>query len=145
MGVWHASASASFSVTNARKQAAEQTHTRMREQSSKLSNEIKQNYKTTFRTVTETTDTSSRRYLLQNTTQKLVSYELSRKMRKVGVQVQVSPLPGNKKSKSLMEFDIGFGHCRQVCSRTPLTSTGSRETSLLAGLCRQPGGSPWGR
>ncbi len=88
MGVWHASASATFSVDNARKQAQEQTHTKMRQQSSKLSSEIKQNYKTTFRTLTETSDTSSRRYVLQNTTPNLVSYELSRKMRKVAVQVQ---------------------------------------------------------
>jgi hypothetical protein len=88
MGVWHASASATFSVGSARSQAQEQTHTKMREQSSKLSNEIKQNFKTTFRTLTETTDTTSRRYLLQNTTPSLVSYELARKMRKVAVQVQ---------------------------------------------------------
>lgn len=88
IGVWHASASASFSLNNSRKQAHEQTHTKMREQSTKLSNEIKQNFKTTFKTVTETTDTTSRRYVLQNTTQQLVSYELSRKMRKVAVQVQ---------------------------------------------------------
>jgi hypothetical protein len=88
MGVWHASASATFSMDSSRKQAQEQTHTKMREQSSKLSNEIKQNYKTTFRTLTETTDTASRRYVLQNTTPKLVSYELARKMRKVAVQVQ---------------------------------------------------------
>ena len=87
-GVWQASGSASFSLDSSRKQAQEQTHKRMREQSSKLSSEVRQNYKTTFRTVTETTDTSSRRYVLQNTTDRLVSYELSRKMRKVAVQVQ---------------------------------------------------------
>lgn len=60
----------------------------MREQTAKLSSEVKTNFKTTFRTVTETTDTSSRRYVLQNTTSRLVSYQLSRKMRKVAVQVQ---------------------------------------------------------
>jgi len=87
-GVWQASGSASFNLDTSRKQAQEQTHKRMREQSSKLSSEVRQNYKTTFRTTTETTDTSSRRYLLQNTSTRLVSYELSRKMRKVAVQVQ---------------------------------------------------------
>jgi hypothetical protein len=87
-GVWQASGSASFNLGVSRKEAQEQTHKRMREQSSKLSSEVRQNYKTTFRTVTETTDTSSRRYVLQNTTSRLVSYELSRKMRKVAVQVQ---------------------------------------------------------
>jgi hypothetical protein len=60
----------------------------MREQSAKLSSEVRQNFKTTFRTVTETTDTSSRRYVLQNTTDKLANYELRRKMRRVGVQLQ---------------------------------------------------------
>jgi hypothetical protein len=86
--VFQASGTSSFNVDISRKQAQEQTHKKMREQSSKLSSEVRQNYKTTFRTVTETTDTSSRRYVLQNTTSRLVSYELSRKMRKVAVQVQ---------------------------------------------------------
>lgn len=87
-GIFQASGSASFNLDSSRKQAQEQTHKRMREQSSKLSSEVRQNFKTSFRTVTETTDTSSRRYVLQNTTDRLVSYELSRKMRKVAVQVQ---------------------------------------------------------
>src|SRR5262245_22890532 len=60
----------------------------MRQQSEKLSSEIKRNFKTTFKTSTEITDTSSKRYVLQNTTDQLVNYELRRKMRKVGVQVQ---------------------------------------------------------
>lgn len=87
-GIFQASGSASFNLDISRKQAQEQTHQKMREQSAKLSSEVRQNYKTTFRTVTETTDTSSRRYVLQNTTSRLVSYELSRKMRKIAVQVQ---------------------------------------------------------
>lgn len=86
--IFQASGSASFNLDSSRKQAQEQTHKRMREQTSKLASEVKQNFKTTFRTVTEATDTSSRRYVLQNTTDCLVSYELNRKMRKVAVQVQ---------------------------------------------------------
>lgn len=86
--VFQASGTASLNLDMSRKDAQEQTHKQMREQSTKLSSEVRQNYKTTFRTVTETTDTSSRRYVLQNTTDRLVSYELSRKMRKVAVQVQ---------------------------------------------------------
>lgn len=86
--IFQASGSASFNLDSSRKQAQEQTHKRMREQTAKLSSEVKTNFKTTFRTVTETTDTSSRRYVLQNTTSRLVSYQLSRKMRKVAVQVQ---------------------------------------------------------
>jgi hypothetical protein len=38
--------------------------------------------------VTETTDTRSRRYVLQNTGPDLINYELRRKMRRVGVQLQ---------------------------------------------------------
>jgi hypothetical protein len=60
----------------------------MRSQTEKLSTEIRKNFKSTFRTVTETTDTSSKRYVLQNSTDALINYELRRKMRQVGVQVQ---------------------------------------------------------
>lgn len=77
-----------FDYANTEKTAREQTHKTMRQQSTKLTTEIKSNFKTTFRTVTETTDTTSRRYVLNNTTNKLVNYELRRKMRQVGVQVQ---------------------------------------------------------
>lgn len=60
-----------------------------REQSSIVSTEIKQNYKTTFRTIIETTDTSSKRYVISNPSpDKLQNYELRRKMRQVGVQMQ---------------------------------------------------------
>jgi hypothetical protein len=83
-----ASASGSIDIGKTQSKAREMTHRRMREQTEKLSTEIRKNYKTTFRTVTETTDTSSRRYVLSNTTQELVNYELRRKMRQVGVQVQ---------------------------------------------------------
>jgi hypothetical protein len=81
-------ATASFSLDNAKTETRETTHKQMRQQSEKLSSEIKRNFKTTFKTSTEVTDTSSKRYVLQNTTDKLVNYELRRKMRKVGVQVQ---------------------------------------------------------
>ena len=60
----------------------------MRQQTEKISTEIRKNYKTTFRTVTETSDTSSKRYVLTNQTPDLLNYEMRRKMRQVGVQVQ---------------------------------------------------------
>ena len=60
----------------------------MRQQSTKLSEEIKQNFKTTFKTTTETTDTQSKRYLLTNSSEKLINYELRRKMRHLAIQVQ---------------------------------------------------------
>lgn len=60
----------------------------MRQQSSKLSSEIRNNYKSTFKTVTEISDLRSKRYVINNPCDKLVNYELRRKMRQVGVQVQ---------------------------------------------------------
>ncbi|MEU2663507.1 hypothetical protein [Micromonospora sp. NPDC007220] len=88
VGVYHADASASFSLNATVKRSSEETHKHSRTQSAKVTSEIKRKHKTTFKTVTESTDLSSRRYLVQNTTGKLVNYELRRKMRKVGVQVQ---------------------------------------------------------
>ena len=70
------------------KVAQETAHKQARSQSEKLSSEIRREFKTTFKTSVDTTDTSGRRYVLQNTTDKLVNYELRRKMRRVGVQVQ---------------------------------------------------------
>lgn len=86
--VFQDNATASFSLDNAKTTSRETTYKHMRQQSEKLSSEIKRNFKTTFRTSTEVTDTTSKRYVLQNTTKRLVNYELRRKMRKVGVQVQ---------------------------------------------------------
>ena len=87
-GIYHGDASASFSTQNTTKKSSEVTHKHTRTQSSKVSSEIHRNFKTTFRTVSESTDTTSRRYLVQNTSTNLVNYELRRKMRKVGIQVQ---------------------------------------------------------
>lgn len=81
-------ATSSFDFNNTQQTAREETHKRMRQQTERLSTEIRKNYKTTFRTVTETTDTSSKRYVLSNSTSDLVNYELRRKMRQVAVQVQ---------------------------------------------------------
>ncbi|NGM84019.1 hypothetical protein G5B47_16495 [Paenibacillus sp. 7124] len=86
--IYHADASASFSTSNNVRKASEETHKQTRTQTAKVSSEIKRNFKTSFKTVTESTDISSRRYILQNITPNLVNYELRRKMRKVGVQLQ---------------------------------------------------------
>lgn len=85
--VFQDTATASLSLDNAKMDSREKTTKQMRQQSEKLSSEIKRNFKTTFRTSTEVTDTTSKRYVIQNTTKRLVNYELRRKMRKVGVQV----------------------------------------------------------
>jgi hypothetical protein len=86
--VFQDNATASFSLDNTKTISRETTYKHMRRQSEKLSSDIKRNFKTTFRTSTDVTDTTSKRYVIQNTTNRLVNYELRRKMRKVGVQVQ---------------------------------------------------------
>ena len=83
-----ATATASLNLDSTQTKAREHTHRQMRQQTEKLSTEIRRNVKSTFRTVTETTDMSSKRYVLNNTTGDLINYELRRKMRQVGVQVQ---------------------------------------------------------
>lgn len=83
-----ANASATLDFNSTQVEAREKSYKQMREQSSKQSAEIRQNFKSTFKTITETTDTSSKKYLLSNSTDKLLNYELRRKMRQVGVQVQ---------------------------------------------------------
>ena len=80
--------STKFDMASGQKQSREQSHKTNREQSDKVSTELRQSFKSVFRTVSETTDTSSRRYLLANTTLDLVNYEMRRKMRQVGVQLQ---------------------------------------------------------
>ena len=87
-GTGSASATASLNMDKTQQVARETTHKKMRQQTEKLSTEIRQNYKSTFKTTTEVTDTSSKRYVLANNTDKLINYELRRKMRQVGVQVQ---------------------------------------------------------
>ncbi|MDD5268542.1 MAG: hypothetical protein PHO08_15680 [Methylococcales bacterium] len=87
--IWgSANESASFDMGTTQQTARETAHKQMRQQSAKLSEEIKKDFKSTFKTVTEVIDTSSKRYVLANTTDHLINYELRRKMRQVGVQVQ---------------------------------------------------------
>ena len=81
-------ANSSFDYNSSQQQSREETHKRMRKQTEKLSSEIRRNFKSTFKTVTEVTDTSSKRYVLTNSTKELINYEMRRKMRQVGVQVQ---------------------------------------------------------
>ena len=81
-------ATSSFDYNNSQKLARETTHKRMRQQTEKLSSEIRKNFKSTFKTLSEFTDVSSTKHTLANTTQELINYELRRKMRQVGVQVQ---------------------------------------------------------
>lgn len=81
-------ATASFDHARSQKSARETTHKRMRQQTEKLSSQIRRNFKSTFKSTTEVTDVSSTRHLLANSTDSLINYELRRKMRQVAVQVQ---------------------------------------------------------
>lgn len=87
-GTGSATANASIDLNKTQQVGREQAHKRMRKQSTKVSVEICQSFKSTFKTVTETTDTSSKRYVISNPTGQLINYELRRKMRQVGVQIQ---------------------------------------------------------
>jgi hypothetical protein len=78
----------SFEINQNSKEAREQTHKGLRQQTEKHSMDLRRSFKSVFRTITEVTDSKSRRYVLSNTTDQLINYELRRKMRQVGVQVQ---------------------------------------------------------
>lgn len=110
-GVAQGTVTASFGTESTRRSAREQTNRASKEQSEKLATEIRNSAKSLFRTVTETTDTRSKRYVLQNSSDKLVNYELRRKMRRVGVQLQ----------------DLGTRLCWQVFVDEPGTQIGLSE------------------
>jgi hypothetical protein len=109
--VYQGTVSANFGVESTRTSSRETAHKQNRELSEKLSSEIKQSFKSVFRTVTETTDTTSRRHTITNSSDKLINYELRRKMRRVGVQVQ----------------DIGTRLCWQVFVDDPGAALGLAE------------------
>ena len=109
--VYQGTVSASFGVESTRKDSRETTHKQSREQNEKLASEIKQSFKSVFKTVTETTDMRSRRHVIQNPSDKLINYELRRKMRRVGVQMQ----------------DIGTHLCWQVFIDDPGQTLGLSE------------------
>ncbi|MCJ1250731.1 hypothetical protein MMC30_007959 [Trapelia coarctata] len=64
--VFQASGTAGFRLDISKKQAQEQVHKKMRKQIVRLFSRVRQNYKTTIKTMTETRDISSRRYVLQS-------------------------------------------------------------------------------
>lgn len=115
-GVYQVQASANFGISTTNRQAQEVTHKQTRQQSEKLSSEIRRNFHSTFRTTAEVSDTSSRRYVLQNNTNNLLNYELRRKMRRVGVQIQ----------------HIGTQMCWQVFVDDPGASLGISELVHIA-------------
>jgi len=82
------SATSSFDYAASQKTSRESAHKQMRHQTEKLSSEIRKNFKSTFKTTTETSDVTSVKHTMANTSKDLINYELRRKMRQVGVQVQ---------------------------------------------------------
>lgn len=84
----HANVTTNYGYDTNEKKAREQLHKQTRQQSTKLTTEIRENFKSTFKTTEEVVDTTSKRYVLQNASLELVNYELRRKMRQVGVQLQ---------------------------------------------------------
>ena len=108
---FEASASSSLNLDSSRSTSRETTHKQMRQQSEKLSSEIKRSFKTTFSTSTEVTDTSSKRYVIQNTTDKLVNYELA---------------PQDAQGRR-----AGAGHRRRRCA-------GTRSSTMPAGTWAWP-------
>ncbi len=120
--VAHGEASASMSVEETQRNAREENHRTKRQQSNKLASEIRLNVKTAFRTVTETTDTRSKRHVIENKigpdggAPRLVNYELRRKMRQVGVQTQ----------------DVGTQLCWQVFVDNPGLELGVGQLVHLA-------------
>ena len=81
-----ATATASFETTTA--DAHETMRRQSQQRSSKVTEEQRKSVKTTVKATAEQVDTTSRRYLLQNTTSELVNYELCLKMREVKIQAQ---------------------------------------------------------
>jgi hypothetical protein len=109
--IYQGSATTSFGLDSSRKEAREKTHKQSREEGERLATEIKRSVKSVFKTVTETTDTRSRRHVISNTTGELRNYELRRKMRRVGVQLQ----------------DLGVQLCWQVFIDDPAAQLGLSE------------------
>jgi hypothetical protein len=87
-GIFHADASINYGLQTTNQRSQETAHKFMRQQSEKLTSEIRRSFQTSFRTTIETEDVTTRRHVIQNNTAELKNYELRRKMRKVGIQVQ---------------------------------------------------------
>jgi len=81
-------AGSTYDLSTNQESAREQIHRGTRQQTQWISSELNRSVKTMFKVTTETTDTQSRKYVIENTTSELVNYELRRKMRQVGIQVQ---------------------------------------------------------
>ncbi|MGH7460921.1 MAG: hypothetical protein ACREMA_07825, partial [Longimicrobiales bacterium] len=77
-----------YDLASNQQEARESLHKAARQQTEHIATEMRRSFKSTFRTTTEVTDTRSRKYVIRNDTLDLMNYELRRKMRQVGVQMQ---------------------------------------------------------
>lgn len=112
----------SLEIKETEKTAREEAHKLRRQQTTKLASEIRQSFKSTFKTVVETTDSRSKRYAIQNPGPTLVNYELRRKMRQVGVQMQYT---GTQLAWQIFADepgqDLGLGELVHIASRADLS------------------------
>lgn len=86
--VYKASGSTSMEYKNHIATSKKSARKRSREISSKVTTETKRSIRMLTRESTEIKNESSRRHLIKNTSNELISYELRRKMQQIGVQVQ---------------------------------------------------------
>jgi hypothetical protein len=86
VGSVQASASMNYHQTQSESRLA--VHDLMRRQTQRISSLMETSMRTTFKTVTEKEEVSSKRYTVANPGDEMINYELRRKMRRVAVQVQ---------------------------------------------------------
>jgi hypothetical protein len=82
------SASGEYSVSSSVKRAANSAQKHSRQQTDRVSTELRRNYKTSFRETVSREDVSARRHLITNSSKKLKNYVFRRRMRLVGVQMR---------------------------------------------------------
>lgn len=86
VGSVQASASMNYHQTQSESRLA--VHDLMRRQTQRVASLMERSVHTTFKTVTEKEEVSSKRYVVANPGDDVINYELRRKMRRVAVQVQ---------------------------------------------------------
>ena len=86
--VWHVNGSSSMDFSTHLEKNKKEMRKRLRELSSKTTTQLKRSVRTLTRESVEKRTESSRRHLIKNPSDKLINYEMRRKLRKVGIQVQ---------------------------------------------------------
>ncbi len=81
-------ATSSLGYHQTQSEARTTVHDLMRRQTQRIASVMEESLRTTFKTVTETEETDSKRYVVSNPENEVINYELRRKMRRVAVQVQ---------------------------------------------------------